>query len=125
MKRILFLLIIIFNSLHFQAQVRGDRLSAFPDSIATHKVLLDNQSKIISWIQPQSRAYDRFLKDRWNFIFTAVPNSPGPPPASNYPMYYFYCAYKDQKMIPDTWMNDVGEKIPNWFESARQYYQYT
>ena len=28
-------------------------------------------------------------------------------------------------MIPDTWMNDVGEKIPNWFESARLYYQYT
>lgn len=23
------------------------------------------------------------------------------------------------------WMNDVGEKIPNWFESARLYYAYT
>ena len=28
-------------------------------------------------------------------------------------------------MIPDTWMNDIGEKIPNWFESARLYYQYS
>ncbi len=24
-----------------------------------------------------------------------------------------------------TWMNDIGEKIPNWFESARLYYQYS
>ena len=53
------------------------------------------------------------------------PKSPGPAPRSNYPVYYFYCAYKDQQMIPDTWMNDIGEKIPNWFESARLFYQYT
>jgi len=26
---------------------------------------------------------------------------------------------------PDTWMNDIGEKIPNWFESARLYYAYS
>ena len=26
---------------------------------------------------------------------------------------------------PDTWMNDIGEKIPNWFENARLYYAYT
>ena len=97
----------------------------YPDSIATHKVVLDNQSKIISWISPQSMAYDRFLRDRWNFIIRGIPDCPGPPPRSDYPQYYFYCAYKDQQMIPDTWMNDVGEKIPNWFESARLYYQYT
>jgi hypothetical protein len=107
------------------SQIVSNRNSEFPDSVATHKVVLDHQSKIISWISPQSIAYDRFLRDRWNFIINGIPNSPGPAPRSNYPQYYFYCAYKDQKMIPDTWMNDVGEKIPNWFESARLYYQYT
>jgi hypothetical protein len=101
------------------------RDTEFPDSIATHKVMLDNQSKIISWIQPQSVAYDRFLRDRWNFIIRGIPLCPGPSPRSDYPQYYFYCAYKDQQMIPDTWMNDIGEKIPNWFESARLYYQYS
>ena len=114
-----------FISVSLFSQTRSGRHSEFPDSIATHKVLLDEQSKIISWITPQSMAYDRFLRDRWNFIVKGVPNSPGPAPRSNYPQYYFYCAYKDQKMIPDTWMNDVGEKIPNWFESARLFYQYS
>jgi hypothetical protein len=107
------------------AQTHSTRRTAFPDSIATHKVSLDGQAKLISWISPGSEAYDRFLRDRWGFIEKGIPNSPGPGPRSNYPQYYFYCAYKDQKMIPDTWMNDIGEKIPNWFESARLFYQYT
>jgi hypothetical protein len=125
MKRKTLVIIACFlNSLVF-AQVIGNRYTEFPDSIATHRVLLDKQSKLISWITPQSGAYDRFLRDRWNFIFKGIPDCPGPAPRSDYPQYYFYCAYKEQKMIPDTWMNDVGEKIPNWFESARLFYQYT
>ncbi len=93
----------------------------------THTVVLDGQSKIVSWMSPQSTAYDRFLHQRWNFIKTMVPNSPGPEPRSLYPQYYFYCAYrpKNGELEPDMWMNDVGEKIPNWFESARLYYAYT
>ncbi|MBZ5545422.1 MAG: hypothetical protein LAO07_17370 [Acidobacteriia bacterium] len=92
-----------------------------------HKVVLDGQNKIIPWSVPVEDAYDHFLRLRWNFIKTKVPNCPGPPPRSSYPQYYFYCAFRDKNGIlePDTWMNDVGEKIPNWFESARLYYAYT
>src|SRR6266850_2473931 len=97
------------------------------DSFCGHTVLLDEQSKIIPWITPRSRAYDQFLRVRWNFIKTSVPNCPGPAPRSSFPQYYFYCAFKDSANmhLPDGWMNDVGEKIPNWFESARLYYAYT
>ena len=93
----------------------------------THKVVLDDQSKIIPWTTPQSKAYDTFLHQRWNFIKYHVPPSPGPAPRSLYPQYYFYCAYrpKNGTLEPDVWMNDLGEKIPNWFESARLYYAYT
>jgi hypothetical protein len=109
------------------AQTISKKYSEKADSIATHKVVLDNQSKIVSWITPQSIAYDRFLHQRWKFIRTRVPDSPGPAPRSSYPQYYFYCAFWDRngKLDPDTWMNDIGEKIPNWFESARLYYAYT
>ena len=93
----------------------------------THRVVLDDQSKIIPWTTPQSKAYDLFLHQRWNFIKHKVPASPGPAPRSLYPQYYFYCAYrpKNGTLEPDVWMNDIGEKIPNWFESARLYYAYT
>ena len=125
MKRFYLSALTLVTSSWVLAQNSSGRYSEHPDSIATHKVVLDKQNKIVSWIRPQSSAYDRFLRDRWNFIIRGIPNCPGPPPRSDYPMYYFYCAYKDQKMIPDTWMNDIGEKIPNWFESARLYYQYS
>jgi|GEM_PF-241896 O-glycosyl hydrolase len=93
----------------------------------THQLVLDEQNKILPWFTPQSKAYDHFLHLRWNFIKNHVPNAPGPAPRSNYPQYYFYCAFVDKngKLEPDKWMNDIGEKIPNWFESARLYYAYT
>ncbi len=92
-----------------------------------HQVVLDREGKIIPWHTPRENAYDHFLHLRWNFIKNQVPLSPGPDPRSRYPQYYFYCAFKnlDGKLEPDTWMNDIGEKIPNWFENARLYYAYT
>jgi len=121
---LLILAALITGTLGF-SQHASNRNSSSPDSIATHKVRLDSQSKLLSWIQPQANAYDKVLRDRWDFIFSGIPMSPGPAPRSDYPQFFFYCAYKDQQMKPDTWMNDVGEKIPNWFESARLFYQYT
>jgi hypothetical protein len=109
------------------AQTGAASPKAQPDSFNHHAVQLDEQSKIISWIKPQSKAFDQFLRQRWDFIKTKVPPAPGPAPRSSYPQYYFYCAYryKGGELEPDQWMNDVGEKIPNWFESARLYYAYT
>ncbi|MBL7700334.1 MAG: hypothetical protein JNK79_19370 [Chitinophagaceae bacterium] len=129
----LFLLAPMLIALSWKGYGQASREQRIFDSAAarfqrnTHKVVLDDQGKIIPWTTPQSKAYDNFLRKRWNFIKTMVPMSPGPPPRSNYPQYYFYCAFKphDGILEPDTWMNDVGEKIPNWFESARLYYAYT
>jgi len=95
-----------------------------------HPVVLDSQNKIVPWYGPADRAYDHFLRLRWSFIKTKVPPCPGPPPRSSYPQYYFYCGFEEFKskngvLVPQTWMNDVAEKIPNWFESARLYYAYT
>lgn len=91
-----------------------------------HKVAFDKQGKLLSWMKPQEMAYDQFLRLRWDFIKTKVPNSPGPAPRSNYPQYYFYCGFKNNNVQDfDTWMNDVAEKIPNWFENARLYYSYS
>ena len=95
-----------------------------PDSIGIHKVQLDEHSKLVSWMGTPDIAYDRFLHQRWNFIKNKVPLSPGPLPRNLYPQYYFYCAF-EKDMRPSNWMNDVGEKLPNWFESARLYYAYT
>lgn len=125
LKNILSLLIYFLPAFGF-AQI-STRLTEKPDSIAIHKVVLDKHLKIIPWTMPAGKAYDGFLRLRWNFIKKKAPLSPGPAPRSRYPQYYFYCAFRDSNdiLLPDLWMNDVGEKIPNWFESARLYYAYS
>lgn len=129
MKQFNVLIIVWLNATLAFAQLPSAKTksSTTPDSIAVHKVVLDNENKLVSWIGPPEVAYDKVLHLRWDFIKNKVPNSPGPEPRSLYPQYYFYCAFKDSlgTLKPDTWMNDVGEKIPNWFESARLYYAYT
>jgi hypothetical protein len=96
-------------------------------TFCNHPVMLDEQKKIVPWYIPRENAYDHFLHLRWDFIKYHVPNSPGPEPRSRYPQYYFYCAFNvsNDSILPDMWMNDIGEKIPNWFENARLYYAYT
>jgi hypothetical protein len=93
----------------------------------SHNVVLDGEGKIIPWYTPSDKAYDHFLRLRWDFIKHHVPNAPGPDPRSRYPLYYFYSAFvsRNDSILPDNWMNDIGEKIPNWFENARLYYAYS
>ena len=123
-KHFLYFLIqsILFTFSNVYAQTERN-----PDTVfCGHKVILDNQGKLLPWYFPHDKAYDHFLNLRWIFIKTKVPNSPGPAPRSNFPQYYFYCGFKNNSVADyDTWMNDVGEKIPNWFENARLYYAYT
>lgn len=98
------------------------------DTFNTHPVVLDGQGRILPWFSPAAKAYDHFLRLRWEFIKTKAPMSPGPPPRSSYPHYYFYCEYKNRNNgieLGGEFMNDVGEKIPNWVESARLYYAYS
>jgi len=112
MKDIQLLIISCFITTYLFAQTTSNRFSEKPDSIATHKVVLDDQSRLISWIVPQSKAYDLFLHQRWNFIKTKAPISPGPAPRSSYPQYYFYCDFDNMKFgEASSVMNDVGEKF--------------
>ena len=118
---------IIFTCFALIAYVPGMTQKDSVETFCGHKVVLDHHQKLLPREVPSANPYDYFLRLRWNFIKNHVPFSPGPAPRSQYPQYYFYCAFVDSGGIlkPDMWMNDVGEKIPNWFESAHSYYAYT
>ena len=111
----------------FLISCKGHQENITDTVFCTHNVVLDETGKILPWYIPRENAYDNFLHLRWDFIKHRVPLSPGPDPRSRYPQYYFYSAFKvrNDSILPDAWMNDIGEKIPNWFENARLYYAYT
>ena len=74
MKKSSVFILSCFNTIFLSAQTLAPRYTEHPDSIATHKVVLDNQSKLIPWSSPAGKAYDQFLRQRWNFIRSNVPN---------------------------------------------------
>ncbi|MBK8884984.1 MAG: hypothetical protein IPN67_22330 [Bacteroidales bacterium] len=126
MKNILILLtfLILFISCKSNTKVT----TVVTDTVfCTHNVVLDEQNKIVPWYSPAENAYDHFLRLRWDFVKTKAPNSPGPDPRSRYPQYYFYCSFllRNDSIVTDAWMNDIAEKIPNWFENARLFYAYS
>jgi hypothetical protein len=98
-----------------------------PVRINGHDAVVDAQGRLVTWMEPAESAFGEFLKRRWEFVLRETPLSPGPPPRSSYPLYFFYDGYKTESpgIEPDEWMNDVGEKVPNWFESAWLYYAFT
>jgi len=121
-------LIISLLTLIISCKSQPKVITVVTDTIfCTHKVVLDEQNKIVPWYSGPDNAYDHFLRLRWDYIKNRVPNSPGPDPRSRYPQYYFYCAFKvrNDSILPDAWMNDIAEKIPNWFENARLFYAYS
>jgi hypothetical protein len=126
MKNIL--LLVIYMTLIISCKSQPKVATVITDTVfCTHNLVLDDQNKIVPWYLPAEKAYDHFLHLRWDFIKNKVPLSPGPDPRSRYPQYYFYCAFnvRNDSILPDPWMNDIGEKIPNWFENARLYYAYS
>lgn len=122
MKQIFPLLAISLISINIVAQSKPERHILHAIKINDHKVVLDEDRKIISWITPQSSAYSEFLHQRWNFFKNEVKNYPG----TSHPEYFFSCGFSNQNFgTPSGWMNDIGEKIPNLFENARLYYAYS
>lgn len=86
-----------------------------------HTLVVDAQNKILPWFTPAANAFDNYLDTCWAWAL-AAPND-----AYGLPISYLYCAWRPgSPPTADTgWENDVGEKIPNWVESARLYYQYS
>ncbi|MBL7697309.1 MAG: hypothetical protein JNK79_04095 [Chitinophagaceae bacterium] len=123
MRKLRRFLLLLFIPAAVPAQVKVDSSRIF----CGHEVALDNNNRLLPRKVAAKNAYDDFLRLRWNFIKTRVPNSPGPAPRSDYPQYYFYCAFIDSAgiLLPDHWMNDVGEKVPMWLESARMFRDYS
>ena len=86
-----------------------------------HTLVVDGQNKIIPWFTPATNAFDNYLDKCWAWAVAAPNDSHG------LPISFLYCAWNpgNPPTADTSWENDVGEKIPNWVESARLYYQYS
>ena len=91
------------------------------DVLRYHTLVLDSQNKIIPWSTPTANAFDNYLDKCWSWALGAPNDTHG------LPISFLYCVWSpgNPPAASTSWENDVGEKIPNWVESARLYYQYS
>jgi len=91
------------------------------ETLRYHTLVTDGQGLILPWYTPSGNAFGRYLDKGWEWA-VAAPNDP-----HGLPISFLYCSWYpgNPPTLNPTWENDVGEKIPNWVESARLYYQYS
>ncbi len=98
----------------------GSAVGCSAETLRYHTLVVDGQNNIIPWFTPATNAFDNYLDKCWAWA-VAAPND-----THGLPISFLYCAWKpgNPPTADQSWENDVGEKIPNWVESARLYYQY-
>ncbi len=103
------------------AAALGLNAAGYTEPLSYHPLVLDAQKKIVPWYKPAEKAFDNYLDMCWKWAVAAPNDSIG------LPISFRYCAWVpgDPPKVSAGWENDVGEKIPNWVESARLYYQYS
>ena len=99
----------------------GGSANSSAEVLRYHTLVVDGQNRILPWDTPAANAFDNYLDKCWAWA-VAAPND-----THGLPISFLYCAWRPgNPPTADTgWENDVGEKIPNWVESARLYYQYS
>ena len=90
------------------------------DTLNGHSVQLDSGGKLISWIQPQDKAYDRVLRKAWDFLLNTVPAE-----SNGLKTYYTYCCMDMSSMHGTAWPHNPAEVNATLADSAAAYYAYS
>jgi hypothetical protein len=90
------------------------------DTLNGHVVVLDAQGKLISWVQPQEKAYDRVMRLAWDFLLHTVPVE-----SSGLKTYYAYCCMDQNTLRGTAWPHNPAGVYAMLVDSATAYYAYS
>lgn len=90
------------------------------DTLNGHRVVLDSEGKLISWVQPQDQAYDRVMRLAWDFLLHQVPVE-----ANGLKSYFTYCCLDPDKVRGTDWPHNPAGLYGMFADSARTYYAYS
>ena len=85
-----------------------------------HRVVLDAQGKLLSWVEPQERAYDHVIKLGWNFILNTVPVE-----SNGLKTYLTYATFDPATLHGTDWPHDPAGLYAMFVDSALGYYAYS
>lgn len=113
-SRITFLALLIFA---FSALATRARAA---DTLNGHRVRLDSEGKLISWVEPQNRAYDRVMRLAWDFLLHQAPAE-----SNGLKSYFTYCCLDPNKVQGTDWPHNPAGLYGMFADSARAYYAYS
>ena len=86
----------------------------------THTVVLDGDGKLLSWAQPQDKAYDRVVHLAWDFLLNKVRVEP-----NGLKSYYTYCCLDGNTMKGGSWPHNPAGLFAMLADSGAAYYAYS
>lgn len=90
------------------------------ETLNGHRVVLDAQGKLLSWVTPQEKAYDRVMRLAWDFLVRSAVVEP-----NGLKSYFAYCCI-DQKTLRGTaWPHNPAGVYAMLVDSALAYYAYS
>lgn len=90
------------------------------DTLNGHRVVLDANGKLVSWIRPQSEAYDRVMRLAWDFLIHKAPVEPNELQA-----YLAYCCLNPETLQANDWPHNPAGLYGMFADSATAYYAYS
>jgi hypothetical protein len=95
-------------------------LHAQPATLNRHPVNLDSDGKLLSWVRPQSAAYDQVMRRAWDFLLDSVQTE-----SNGLKTFYTYCCVDPEKMRGTAWPHNPAGLYAMLADSAAAYYAYS
>jgi hypothetical protein len=110
---------IVARLLLFCSLVSAIAVAETAPTLNAHPVRLDDSHKLMSWLQPQSHAYEEVISRAWKFLETMAPDAGG------LPAYYTNCCVvlPDYKTIK--WPHNPAFVNASITDSALRWYAYS
>jgi len=110
---LLFCLIMIWASAQLSLAQRKSRLSG-------HPVVLDAHGKLLSWVVPRERAYDRVVRLGWDFILSKAPVE-----SNGLKSYLTHATFDPATLHGTDWPHDPAGLFAMFVDCAVGYYTYS
>lgn len=90
------------------------------ETFNSHEVVVDSGGNLLSWSQPQDRAYGEVVKLAWNYLLNEIPVE-----NNGLRTYYTYCCYDTVKKKGTSWPHNPAGLYAMLADSAAAYYMYS
>ena len=95
-------------------------LAQSKERINGHRIALDAQGKLLSWVNPQERAYDQVVRLGWDFLKNKVPVE-----SNGLKTYLTHSTFDPSTLHGTDWPHHPAGLYAMFVDSALAYFAYT